>query len=168
MDDTHRTEEERFLLRRRFARECALQALYQADVSADWDWSEARGKAFWDQLREADHWLAERDMASARKFAEGIVHGVVEFREELDARLEQCARNWSVSRMSAVDRAVLRMAAFEMLHRPETPHVAVIDEAIELVKEFGDRESSRFVNGILDRLLREIRAVAASEAELGE
>lgn len=156
-DDEHKLEKERFLLRRRFARECALQALYQADVSKDWDWSETRNEAFWEQLREAGHWLPEHDMRPARRFAEGIVRGVIEFREKLDARLEQYARNWSVSRMSAVDRTVLRMAAFEMLHRPDTPRVAVIDEAIELVKRFGDHESGRFVNGILDRLLREIR-----------
>ncbi len=157
--------EEQFLRRRRFARECALQALYQADASTEWEWSDARSEAFWRQIQESECRLPEADFRPARRFAEGLIRGVTAHREGLDAALEQCARNWSVSRMSAVDRSILRMAAFELLHRSGTPPVAVIDEAIELAKGFGDRQSARFVNGILDRLLRELRTRQSSPGD---
>ncbi|NOY79820.1 MAG: transcription antitermination factor NusB [Kiritimatiellaeota bacterium] len=163
--DLRTSGEEQFRRRRRCARECVLQALYQADVSAEWDWSDVRSEAFWRQLQGSERRLPETDLQPTRKFAQGLIRGVVAHREEIDAALERCARNWRVARMSAVDRSILRMAAFELLHRSGTPPVAVIDEAIELAKEFGDRESARFVNGILDRLLRELPTVEAVGGE---
>lgn len=77
--------------------------------------------------------------------------------EEIDRRIADAAQNWRVERMAAVDRNVLRLAAFELLYRPDTPSNVVITEALEIVKRFSAQESSSFVNGILDRLAREIR-----------
>jgi len=81
-----------------------------------------------------------------------LVLGVLRNREELDALLESKAENWSLSRMAATDRNVLRLGAFEIRYA-DTPDRVAIDEALELAKRFGSAQSSQFVNGILDKLL---------------
>ena len=75
-------------------------------------------------------------------------------RQELDALLEQTAANWSLKRMAATDRNVLRLGAYELLHS-DTPGRVAIDEAVELAKRFGSAQSSQFVNGILDKMMHE-------------
>ena len=93
--------------------------------------------------------------AGARAFAEELVRGVAEKRESLDAYIGRCARNWRVERMAAVDRNVLRLAAFE-LGRGDLPTSVIIDQAIELARRFGDDPSPAFVNGVLDAVAREL------------
>ena len=90
---------------------------------------------------------------SATQFARSLVVGVRHHREELDRLIEQAAENWSLSRMAATDRNVLRLGAYELLHT-STPDRVAIDEAVELAKRFGTAQSGPFVNGILDRLMR--------------
>jgi len=168
--DRDAANEARFLRRRRFARESALQALYQSDVSGDWDWSKpGRWKEFWVQTEDADRWLPEPEQSEARRFTRRLVRLVAEHREEIDRAVEQCVHNWSLDRMNVVDRNILRLAACELLYQPNTPPVAVVNEAVELAKTFGDQQSSRFVNGVLDALLRrrregEIAPDAAADA----
>ena len=89
----------------------------------------------------------------ARAFAKELVLGVVERRKELDADIAEHAANWRVERMAAVDRNVLRLAAFELRHA-DTPTAVVIDEAVELARRFGGERSPAFVNGVLDALAR--------------
>ena len=127
--------------RRRKAREVALQMLYQVDLNPD-----LAGKAIAMQIREQidDHELAA--------LARSLFGGVMEHRDALDATIEATAQNWSLKRMAVVDRNVLRLGLFELEHR-DTPHGVVIDECIELAKRFGDKGSSRFVNGMLDKLV---------------
>ncbi|MBK9178371.1 MAG: transcription antitermination factor NusB [Acidimicrobiales bacterium] len=93
----------------------------------------------------------------ADPYTADVVAGVGERRAELDAHLARLARGWTVERMPAVDRAILRLAAFELLGRPDVPTAVVIDEAVELAKRFSTDDSGRFVNGVLARLATEVR-----------
>jgi N utilization substance protein B len=87
-----------------------------------------------------------------RTFCLQLYDGAVQHQAEIDPRLGEAAENWRVARMATVDRNVLRLGAFELLHCPDTPPAVVIDEAIELARRFGTAESPAFVNGVLDRL----------------
>jgi N utilization substance protein B len=160
------------------AREMAIQMLYQIDLGA----SDARAAiAAFDlveylrQSRAASE--AEEDpaplagsrdgagdeLAKARAAFEQAGEMVLATRahlEELDERIRRQAENWRLERMPAVDRNILRLAAWEMLHERDVPRLVVLDEAVELAKRFGSENSSRFVNGLLDGLMR-----AAEEEE---
>ncbi len=126
--------------RRSRAREVALQALFQEDLNP----RDSR-----DQLAPFIETRLKDE--SLREFAKGLVLGVMRNLEELDALLESKADNWSLSRMAATDRNVLRLGAFEIRYA-DTPDRVAIDEAVELAKRFGSAQSSQFVNGILDKL----------------
>lgn len=130
---------------RRRARELALALLYELEFHPGQE--AARLAGFW-QDRPAP--------PGARLYAEALAHGVVGHRPELDHLIASHAEHWTVERMTLVDRNILRLAAFELLHAPDVPERVAIDEAIELAKAYGSEDSGRFVNGILDR----IRAVA--------
>jgi N utilization substance protein B len=128
--------------RRSRAREVALQSLYQGELNAI------------DPLhRERFHKGRLRSMELVA-FAEAIVEGVGAHREEIDAVLDGKSLNWRVSRMAATDRAVLRIAVFELLHT-DTPGPVVVDEAIELARRYGSQDSPTFVAGILGGILAE-------------
>jgi N utilization substance protein B len=134
---------------RRRSRRAALQALYSSDVRAQATGAPDAPLAALDAI--AEHFeLAP----GARAFAEELVKGVGAERPVLDARLAGVARNWRLERMAAVDRNVLRLAAWEILFGG-TPAAVAIDEAVELAREFGDEASPRFVNGVLDALAEE-------------
>jgi N utilization substance protein B len=89
----------------------------------------------------------------AHAFAKELVLGVEAHRAGIDARIAAHARNWRLERMAAVDRNVLRLAAYELLHTA-TPRSVVIDEAVELAREFGSEPSPAFINGVLDAIAR--------------
>jgi N utilization substance protein B len=101
-------------------------------------------------------WEDRRPPADVRRFTEELVQGSWQRRSELDALLEGSAANWKVSRMATVDRNVLRLALYELLHGGGTPPAVVLDEAIELAKKFGNADSGPFVNGILDAVRRQM------------
>ena len=129
------------MARRTRAREVALQVLYQ------------------DDLNPAHHPADDQKFVRNRlqvseliEFADSLIAGVRRNRQELDQRLSQTADHWSLERMAATDRNVLRLGAYEILHS-ETPDRVAINEAVELAKRFGSKQSAQFVNGILDRLL---------------
>jgi N utilization substance protein B len=92
----------------------------------------------------------------ARAFAEEIVRGVDAHRAALDARIAAHARNWRVERMPAVDRNVLRIATWELMCT-DTPESVVIDEAVDIARDFGSERSPAFVNGVLDAIARDVR-----------
>jgi N utilization substance protein B len=133
------------MAKRSRAREVALQVLYQDDLNPPQN--PTAGTLFIARRLRGDDLVA---------FAQSLVTGVREHRDELDRLLEQTADHWSLSRMAATDRNVLRLGAFELLFS-ETPERVAINEAVELAKRYGSRQSAQFVNGILDRLLREHR-----------
>ncbi len=91
----------------------------------------------------------------AFQFAQELVQGTLDNREKIDDLIRGQADNWRLERMPAVDRNVLRLAIYEMLFETGTPKLVVVDEAIELAKKFGSEQSGRFVNGLLDGLLKQ-------------
>lgn len=128
---------------RRQSRELALQLLYQCELSqADVD---AMQEEF-ESWQKADE--------SVRKFADDLLRGTLENREEIDGFLEEQTAHWKLERLAAVDRNILRLAMYELLFLKNTPAAVVIDEAIEIAKKFGAEESARFVNGVLDGFLK--------------
>ena len=133
------------------ARQWAVQFLFQRDFNRD-DLDPAL-ELFWAGVKGA---------ASTRRFAEDLIRGVDANREELDRRIQQYAEHWDLKRMGAVDRNVMRVALYEMLHCPDVPPVVSINEAIELAKELSGAESGKFVNGILDRARQDIDRPARS------
>lgn len=130
--------------RRRLAREIALQALYVADVAPG---AASEAFAIVTRRREGD----EAD-AETLAFARALAEGALGMRDALDALIAEKAANWTLPRMAAVDRNVLRLAAYELEARPDTPVGVIIDEAIEIVRKYSAEEATRFVNGVLDGL----------------
>ena len=127
--------------RRTRAREVALQVLFQEDLNPD------------NALDQLDRFLAARlKDEDLRDLARQLILGVKRNQEELDELLQSKAANWSIDRMAATDRNLLRLGAFEIRYT-ETPDRVAIDEAVELAKRFGAAQSSQFVNGILDKLM---------------
>jgi len=140
--------------RRRAAREQALRWLYEIDV----------GKTPVEEaVAEAQMELDEEGLAFARELLRGATANV----KAIDASIARYAKDWSLDRMPAVDRNILRLAIFEILHLPEVPNSVAVDEAVELAKMYSTAESSKFVNGVLGALLRDLepppRADAAEE-----
>ena len=143
---------------RRRAREYTLQALYMVDQTGI-AVNDALNGLWSGLLEEADGELGKRQADSEEiEFATGIAEGVVEHREALDKRIEASSTNWRIARMALVDRNILRMAAYEILHEDGIPVNVSINEAVELAKRFGTKDSRAFVNGILDRIAREARS----------
>ena len=158
---------------RRQAREWAVQILFQLDANPSQDIA-ATLENFWDQ-----QWQSNADdtkdatgqkpqppetpdaIADAvapleiRAFVEHLVKGTLEHRLKIDAQIPLYLQNWSVNRLGAIERTVLRLALFEIFFSDRTPPVVVLNEAIDLVKYFGNTESGRFINGILNRAIQE-------------
>jgi N utilization substance protein B len=132
--------------RRRKARETALQTLYASEVS---------GKAWEEAL--ADMLGRRKPSEEAEEYARRIVHHVSESKDELDKKIIGSLENWRFDRVSIVDRVILRMALAELIHCPEVPVNVIINEAIEIAHKFSSGKAGKFVNGILDKLAREIR-----------
>lgn len=135
---------------RREARELALQMLYALDSS-----SSAGVRETLQTFREEQVEVTGR----VREFAEGLVQGVQAERAVIDEAIRARSKNWSLSRMPRVDLNVMRIAAYELMFRSDIPKKVSINEAIEIVRRYGDKESPAFVNGILD----EIEACAKTE-----
>ncbi|MEJ5300392.1 MAG: transcription antitermination factor NusB [Thermodesulforhabdaceae bacterium] len=142
---------------RRGARAVALKILYAIDViniapdKAIALFYESFG-GWQDSSHQHDSDLNIQPGSWDRAFMEFLVRGVFKHRKELDKIIEKFSENWKVYRMSIVDRNIMRMAVFEMLYCNEIPPKVSINEAIELGKVFGDKDSSAFINGILDRV----------------
>jgi N utilization substance protein B len=103
----------------------------------------------------ADFWREFPGDAEGRPYAESLVRGVIAERGELDARISRASNNWRLERMTRIDRNVLRLGTWELLHELDTPKAVVLDEAVELAKRFGTEESGAFVNGVLARIAEE-------------
>lgn len=123
------------------AREAALQMLFALETSG----AEAERVI-------ADYWLETPGDPEDRAYADAIVRGVAGELSETDARVRAASKNWRIERMTRVDRAVLRLGAYELVHRHEVPRAVILDEAVEIAKRYGTEESGAFVNGVLDRV----------------
>ena len=124
------------------AREEALKFLYQCESEGLFHFSDGHFESF------ANH---EEVAGPVRKRARQLAQGTLDQLEQLDTRLDAASTNWRVQRMGSIDRNILRLAAFELLES-DTPPKVVLNEAIELAKKYGTKESGSFVNGVLDRM----------------
>ncbi len=165
--------------KRREARERAVQFLFQNDLNPPENLPAALD-SFWDNTRlnqvldqAAGPTWGERvelpppsaEEAATRLFADDLIRGVLEHREQLDEMIRVHAKNWDLRRMAVVDRNVMRLAIFEMLHRPDIPPVVSINEAVDIAKRFSTTDSGKFVNGILDKVKDGILRPARTASE---
>lgn len=128
--------------KRTFARENALVMLYQKEITA---YSiEVVVDKFWQDQESIDK--------DVQEFANRLVYGVEQHREDIDSKISWYATNWQLKRMAIIDRNILRIGLFELRYAPDIPPKVSINEAVELAKKYGDLESSKFVNGILDKI----------------
>ena len=156
--------------KRREARERAVQFLFQHDLNPPDNLEEALNH-FWESQRAAAiaeekgsaHWGAKVDLPppspaeiETRLFADPLIRGSLEHRAQIDALISQHAKNWDIHRMAAVDRNILRLAIYEMLHREDIPPVVSINEAVDIAKKFSTHDSGKFVNGLLDKVRGEL------------
>ena len=130
---------------RRETREWIVQFLFQLDFNPEPI-----------DIALQDFWEEKTPNAREKTYAEEIIKGVVQRKAELDEKLSQYATRWNSDRMGAVDRTVMRVALFEMLYRDDVPPVVSINEAVHFAKDFSSFQSGRFVNGVLDRIRKEI------------
>jgi N utilization substance protein B len=155
--------------KRREARERAVQFLFQHDLNPPENldaalehfWNSQRmattvdeSKATWGQKIELPPPTAED--AAMRLFADPLIRGTLEHRDECDEVIKKHAKNWDLHRIATVDRNVMRLAIYEMLHRDDIPPVVSINEAVDIAKKFSTEDSGKFVNGILDKVKGEL------------
>ena len=133
---------------RREGRELALQALYSKDLVQD---ATSALKRIIESFGEGDEPTLEVD-SKAYAFASELVNGVIAHLTEIDARIAEKSKHWSMARMARVDLNILRLAVFELHFRPDIPKNVTMNEAIEVAKKFGSEDSASFVNGILDEI----------------
>jgi N utilization substance protein B len=133
--------------KRRLSREFVIQFLYLTDMNEGEIQNQLQ--LFWE-----NHPAAE----DVQLFTEVILKDVFDHKEQIDVRLEKYSDNWTLSRMTVIDRNLLRMAASEILYSKTVPPKVAIDEAVEIAKRFGSEDSAHFINGILDRVLKEVNS----------
>lgn len=130
---------------RRETREWIIQFLFQLDFNPEPV-----------DIALRDFWAGKDPVDREKQYAEEVIKGVVQHKDELDDRLSQYARRWDSERMGSVDRTVMRVALFEMLYREDVPPVVSINEAVHFAKDFSSFQSGRFVNGVLDRIRKDL------------
>ena len=141
------------------SREFALQILYQVDIKhSDINeiledfWEDRTDLALSNQEKEALE--SDKKDPEIRKYTETLVNGTLQKLGAIDQTIERFAENWEIKRMAYVDRNILRLSTYEMLYLEEIPIKVAINEAVELAKRYGELDSSKFVNGILDRIAK--------------
>jgi N utilization substance protein B len=156
--------------KRREARERAVQFLFQHDLNPPpgldraleefWSFQRAaaiagdKGPATWGQPPELPPPSA--DEAEVRLFSDPLIRGALQYRDEADELIKKHVKNWEIHRIAAVDRNILRLAIYEMLHREDIPPVVSINEAVDIAKKFSTADSGKFVNGVLDKVKSEL------------
>lgn len=129
------------------AREMAVQLTYQFNLNGDFPSQEKKIQDYW--------FDRSRENTENKDFYERLVKGVLKFLPDIDAKIESTLQNWKFTRIDKVDLAVLRVATYELLFDPESSKLDVpiiLNEAVEISKKYGAKESSQFINGILDRI----------------
>jgi N utilization substance protein B len=124
------------------ARECALKILYAVDIRKESP--EEYARLFWE-----DHPSIKSEV---REFCAFLAEGVSKNKASIDSFISKYATNWDIKRMPAIDRNILRLATFELLYSEDIPPKVAINEAIEMAKRYGDKDSGKFVNGVLDKI----------------
>lgn len=139
--------------KRHRAREAAIQCLYQWGLTGNDPERVLAG--YWDSRGTVDEGL--------RRFAEELVHGVVERSAEIDAMISDQTEHWRMDRLGVVEKSILRLGVYELVFENDVPPAVVIDEAVELAKRFSGPESGPFVNGVLDGIRERVAAGSMSE-----
>jgi len=132
-------------MKRRKAREYALQLLFQIDFT----------KRELERKDIEEFWSGKKESGDIKEFTEKLVKGTIESLDEIDSIIEKATENWFLKRMAAVDRNILRFAAYEILHRKDIPYAVTINEALEIAKKYSSAEAASFLNGVLDKLAKE-------------
>jgi len=136
--------------KRRGARELTLKFLYQIELNSE---------GFEDQIK--DFLQRSSSQPEVKDYMEGLVATIFRKKESIDGILEKCSDNWSLQRMTVIDRNILRIATCELMDRPDIPPKVAIDEAVEIAKKYGSEDSPDFINGVLDRVNKEVRGEPA-------
>lgn len=131
--------------KRTLARESALKVLYAVDITKDEP--EKCINNFW--------LMQDKIEAEVKSFSDDIVNGVSKNIKRLDEIISQCATNWELERMAVIDRNILRLGAYELIYMDDIPPKVAINEAIDMAKRYGDKDSGKFVNGVLDKINKE-------------
>ncbi len=129
-------------MKRRLAREYALQLLFQLDVT--------RGKLT-DKVMK-DFWKEIKEDNDVKEFANSLIRGTTENIAEIDKIIKKSAEHWSIGRMAIIDRNIIRCAAYELIYRADIPPAVTINEALEISKKYSSEDSASFINGILDKI----------------
>ncbi len=140
-------------MKRRRAREYALQFLYRIDFI-----NNSKKKGNLSEYRESlELFWADTDEKDpdTKAFAEDIITGTIENLKEIDPLIQKVAKKWKISRMASIDRNILRFATYELLFRKDIPNAVTINEALEIAKKYSTSESAAFINGILDKIAKE-------------
>jgi len=141
--------------KRRDGREAAIQFLFARDLQGE------------TKPEDADvFWTLHSAKTSTRAYAESLIKGVIEHQDEIDAHIMSIVVNFRIERLAAVDRNVLRLAAYELLYCPDVPAPVILNEAIDIAKALSAGESGSFVNGVLDKLARALRPVSNSKPSI--
>ncbi|SFK93732.1 NusB antitermination factor [Paenibacillus sp. 1_12] len=142
-------------MRRRLARELALQSLYQVEMNTV-SVIEAITHVVEEAQNDDESELIKTKDTIAEEEIKELVDGTLAHKESIDELLNDYLKGWKMDRLSRVDREILRLASYEMLYRDDVPPKVVVNEAIELSKHFGTEESGKFVNGVLGKMIKEL------------
>lgn len=142
-------------MKRRLAREFVVQSLYSMEMNAV-EAEQAVNMLFNEAAEDNEGEVEVKSEDAMRAYVLEHVRGVWETKDALDKLLVDYLKGWQVSRLSRVDRQILRLAAYEMLYREDVPAKVSVNEAIELSKHFGTVESGKFVNGVLGKMIQDI------------
>ncbi|WP_339816633.1 transcription antitermination factor NusB [Paenibacillus sp. FSL R7-0216] len=142
-------------MKRRLAREIAVQSMYQMEMN-EVDANEAVTMLLTEAMEENESEVELSDIDATRAFVLELINGTWSRKNAIDALLEDYLKGWQISRLSKVDRQVLRLATYEMIFRDDVPGKVAVNEAIELAKHFGTAESGKFVNGVLGKMIQDV------------
>ncbi|NWL87399.1 MULTISPECIES: transcription antitermination factor NusB [unclassified Paenibacillus] len=145
-------------MKRRLAREIAVQSLYHMEMN-EVEAQEAVRMLIAEATGENESEVEIKNVDQAEEFVLELVNGTWSRKEEIDRVLSDYLKGWQISRLSKVDRQVLRLAVYEMVYREDVPGKVAVNEAIEVAKHFGTGESGKFVNGVLGKMVHEIDQV---------
>ncbi len=141
--------------KRREGREAAIQFLFAKDLQGE------------QKIDDSEvFWTLHSAKTSTRAFAESLIQGVLQHQEEIDHHIGTIVENFRLERLAAVDRNVLRVASYELLHCPHVPTPVILNEAIDIAKALSAGESGSFVNGVLDKLAKALRKNEPAKAAL--
>lgn len=142
-------------MRRRLARELALQCLYQVEMN-EVSLHEALEHVIEEARTEDEGKLTQASEAITPEEVAELATGTRDHKQQIDAMLADYLKGWQLDRLSKVDREILRLAAYEMVYRSDVPPKVVVNEAIEMAKHFGTEESGKFVNGVLGKMIQDV------------